>query len=93
MENEGRIAELLAESLIRLDKMVEQQHETNVRLGNVEQKLGLVESRTEKVENQLIKLNLQTVENTRAIFKLADKVDGIADLDKRVSKIEKVVFK
>ena len=93
MENEGRIAELLAESLIRLDKMVEQQHETNVKLGNVEQKLGLVESRTEKVENQLIKLNLQTVENTRAIFKLADKVDGIADLDKRVSKIEKVVFK
>ena len=93
MENEGRIAELLAESLIRLDKMVEQQHETNVRLGNVEQKLGLVESRTEKVENQLIKLNLQTVENTRAIFKIAEKIDTIADLDKRVSKIEKVVFK
>ena len=93
MENEGRIAELLTESLIPLDKMVEQQHETNLRLGNVEQKLGLVESRTEKVENQLIKLNLQTVENTKAIFKLAEKIDTSADLDKRVSKIEKVVFK
>ncbi len=93
MENEGRIIELLAESLIRFDKMVEQQHETNQRLGSVEQKLGSLEIRTEKVENQLIKLNLQTVENTRAIFKLADKIEGIADLENRVSKIEKVVFK
>jgi hypothetical protein len=79
MENENRIAELLAEALIRLDKMIIGQQESNLRL--------------EHVERELNKLNVQTVENTRAIFKLADKVEQIAELDKRVKELEKVVFK
>lgn len=45
------------------------------------------------VKNEVVKLNLQTVENTRAIFKLADRVETIADLENRVSKLEKVVYK
>lgn len=86
MENEGKIAELLAEALKRLDRLIDQHDETNATLQSVEK-------RTEKVENQLIKLNAQTAENTRAIFKIVDKIDQITELDKRVKELEKVVFK
>lgn len=39
------------------------------------------------------KLNLQTAENTRAIIKLADKLEEFADHEKRISKLESAVFK
>lgn len=86
MENEGRIAELLAEALLRLDKLVVSHDKTNDQLDETNNRLA-------KVERELNKLNVQTVENTRAIFKLADKIDNIAELDKRVKKLEKVVYK
>jgi hypothetical protein len=61
MENESRILEILTESLQRQDSMVDELKKTNDRLAGV--------------ERQLEKLNLQTFENTRAIFKLADRVE------------------
>lgn len=45
------------------------------------------------VKSEMIKLNLQTSENTRAVLKLADKIDTIGNLENRVSKLEKAVFK
>lgn len=100
MENEGKIVELLAESLKGQDRIVDQLKETNHRLNEMNQRLDgtnqsldRLETRTEKIEDQLIKLNLQTVENSRAIFKLAEKGDQIADLHNRVSKLEKTVYK
>ena len=79
MENEKRLVEIMADLVIKFDEFIEGQKETNQRLG--------------KVEDGIIKLNLQSAENTRAILKLADKVETIADFESRVSKIEKVVFK
>ncbi len=79
MENEKRLVEIMADLVIKFDEFIEGQKETNQRLG--------------KVEDGITKLNLQTAENTRAILKLADRVETIADLENRVSKIEKVVFK
>jgi hypothetical protein len=79
MENEKRIVELLAESLLKFDEMIDEQKITNKRL--------------EKVESEIIKLNLQTGENSRAIFKLADEVEKIADLHERVNRLEKAVYK
>lgn len=86
MENESKIIELLSDALIRQDQIIEQLKESNQRLVKLELTSG-------HVEEQLIKLNLLSSENSRAIFKLADKIDQIVDLDNRVSKIEKVVFK
>jgi tetrahydromethanopterin S-methyltransferase subunit G len=93
MENESRIVELLAESLFKFDQMIDghkamvaEQKETNKRLDSMDQRLG-------KVESEVIKLNLQTMENTRAIFKLAEEVENIAHLHERVSKLEKAVYK
>ncbi|MEQ9423302.1 MAG: hypothetical protein RJQ09_02705 [Cyclobacteriaceae bacterium] len=79
MKNEERIIELLAE-------MVHNQDITNQRLEKLENKMS-------NVEEGIVKLNLQTSENTRAILKLADEVKGIADINKRVTKLEKAVFK
>jgi hypothetical protein len=121
MENEGKIIELLAESLKRFDKMVDKQNqmvteqqqmvsmqnqmvlkqtlmvaeqqETNRRLGNLEVRADKHDKRFESVEKNLISLNLQTVENTRAIFKLADSVDKFGGFNDRLVKIEKILFK
>ena len=79
MKNEDRIVELLAEMVFKQDQMVEE--------------IKLVKSEVGGVKSEIIKLNLQTAENSRAIMKLADKIDTIADLENRVSKIEKVVVK
>lgn len=79
MENEQRIVELLAETLIKFDQMIVEQRQTNNRL--------------EKLEEGMNKLNLQTSENTRAIFKLANEIENIAHLHERVTKLEKTVYK
>jgi uncharacterized coiled-coil protein SlyX len=100
MKNESRITELLAESLKSQDRIIAQLMESNKKLGSMDMRLGNLEIRadhqdktTDRIEGQLVKLNLQTVENTRAIFTLAEKVDQIADLHNRVTKLEKVVYK
>jgi hypothetical protein len=55
----------------------------------------IVELLTEMVQkqdqmaDQLVKLNLQTAENTRSIFKL----EQIVDHEKRISKLEGIVLK
>lgn len=93
MKNEEKILELLAESLKGQDRIVARLDVMDSRLDNVETKLGNLEKRTDRIEDQMVKLNLRTVENTRAIFKLAEKVEQIADLSNRVTKLEKVVYK
>lgn len=79
MENEQRTVELLAETLIKFDQMIDEQKKTNVRLENLEEGMN--------------KLNLQTTENSTAIFKLANEVENIAHLHERVTKLEKAVYK
>lgn len=107
MKNEEKIVELLAESLKgqdrivaelkgtnqRLDQTVERLDQTVERLDRTVERLDHLEVKVDKIEGQLIKLNIQTVENTRAIFKLAESVESIADLHDRVVKLEKAVYK
>lgn len=57
MENEQRIVELLAGTLLKQDLMIAE--------------LSGVKSEITGVKSEIIKLNLQSTENTRAIFKLA----------------------
>lgn len=107
MKNEDKIVEPLADSLKRLDRVVDAQTETNKRLdltiGRLDdtnarlERLELGFERHEKVinriENELVKLNMQTGQNTRAIYTLAEKVEGVADLHNRMVKLERAVFK
>ena len=77
----------------RLDQTVERLDHTVARLDQTVETLDHLEIKGEKIEGHLVKLNLQTAENTRAIYKLAEKVEEIADLHKRVTKLEKTVYK
>lgn len=76
--------------LDRLDKRVEN---LDKRVENLDKQVENLDKRAEKIEGHLVKLNLQTAENTRAIFQLAEKVEQIADLHNRVTKLEKTVYK
>jgi hypothetical protein len=93
MENEGRIVELLSDSLRRFDQMLGEQRETNKRLNHLEVQSEKQEGKLESIDKNLVTLNLHTGENSRAIFKLADNVQQIADLHNRVAKLEKTVYK
>ena len=86
MENEQRIVELLTETLIKFDSLIEGQ-KTLVEGQKV------TNDRLDRVEREVVKLNLLTSENTRAIIKLAGEVEKIADLHERVTKLEHTVYK
>ncbi len=62
------------------------QTETNLRLARFEK-------RSDRMENELVKLNLQANESTRAIIKLADKLPIIFEHEKRIVKLETTVYK
>jgi GTP-binding protein EngB required for normal cell division len=107
MENEKGILEVLIESLKTQDRIVEAhdrmvkaqdqmakaQERMIVELKETNHRLYVIETKSDKVEEQLVKLNLNTGENSRAILKLADNVEQIADLHNRVTKLEKTVYK
>lgn len=90
MKNEDKIIELLAEMVQKQDQMAQNQAETNRRLESLEKTTN---DRFERVEKAIAKLNVQTKENTRAIVKLADKVEDYAKHEERIQKLERVVFK
>jgi hypothetical protein len=79
MKNEQRIVELLDETLSKFDQMIVEQRQSNNRL--------------EKLEVGMNKRNLQTPENTRAIFKLANEMEKSVHLHERVTKLERTVYK
>jgi uncharacterized protein Yka (UPF0111/DUF47 family) len=93
MKNEEKILELLAESLRKQDQLAVEVKGNSLRLERLEVKVDKLEGRVDNIESQLVKLNLQTAENTRAIFQLAEKVGQLSDLNTRVTKLELAVFK
>ena len=93
MENEDRILEVLSESLKRQDQMLEEMKKTNERLDQTNGRLYKVEIEMTKVQEELVKLNLHTNENTRAIIKLADRLEQVVDHEKRIAKLESIVIK
>lgn len=100
MKNENKIVELLAGMLIRQDGMLDELKNVNIEVTNVKVEVTNVKAEVTNVKAEvssintgMIKLNLQPTENTRAIFKLAEKVEQIAVLHSRVTKIENTVYK
>ncbi len=83
----------LDQTVERLDQTVERLDQTVERLDQTISRLDNLEVRVDRVDGQLVKLNFQTMENTRAIFKLAASVEQIADLHNRVTKLERAVYK
>ena len=93
MKNEGKILELLADMALKQDRMVEEFRNMKEDLRNVKEDLSNVKYEMGKINTEMVKLTLQTSENTRAIFKLSDKVELLVDHEKRISKLENIVLK
>lgn len=79
MKIEDRIVELLAEMVKGQDQLIE--------------KVSGLEKEMFKMSGEIVKLNLNTSENSRAILKLADEIRMVAEHERRISKLESVVFK
>lgn len=90
MKNEDRLIEVMAELLAEVHEMrvdmKTQMHELNGRM----EKLEVQQTRS---SSELVKVNLQLGENTRAILKLADKIEVVPDLIERVIRLEDEVFR
>ena len=86
--------------LIRQDSMVVEiknvkREVTGVKqeVSGVKQEVIGLKQEVSGLKGEMVKMNLQSAENTRAIFKLAQSVDQIADLHNRVTKLERTVYK
>jgi hypothetical protein len=79
LKNESRIVELLAE-------MVQKQDITNAEIKSMGDDI-------KGMKKEIHKLNVGMAENTRAVMKLADKIEEMSDHGKRIKALEKVVFK
>jgi hypothetical protein len=78
MMDDKRVPELLAEILTTQNEMLKTQ---NAMLG-----------RLESVEKQQMKTNVLLGEHTRAIMKLAEKIEQIPEVLNRIAKLEAAVF-
>ncbi|MFZ6010087.1 MAG: hypothetical protein ACOYXT_07025 [Bacteroidota bacterium] len=79
MKNEQRIVELLAEMLHKFDIL-------NGEVKGLKDEMKGVNKRLDKVEKHIVKLNMISAENSRALMKLADH-------GSRNTRLEKAVYK
>jgi len=97
MKNESKIVELLSEMLHKFDVLTETVVNLTGRVDNLTSRVDNLTSRVDnltvtvdlrlgKVESEIVKLNLISSENSRALLKLGDMND-------RVNRLEKAVFK
>ena len=90
MGNESRIVELLSEMVLKFDVLTGRVDNLTSRVDNLTSRVdnlnGTVDQRLGKVENEIMKLNIISAENSRALMKLGDNND-------RLNRLEKAVFK
>ncbi len=93
MNADNRVIELLSEMIIEQKKTNEKLGHVDDRLGNLEVQFVGMDKRLENVEKQQAKTNLAIRELRLSIMKFAEKINQQVILEKRVSKLEKTVFK
>src|SRR5689334_16771118 len=114
MENQSRIEELLAESLMKSDRISDQIEGLNKRVDHLTERVDHLteqvndlrsgvndlksdvndlksdvndlKSDVKDLKGEVVKLNLVSAENSRALMKLADNAE-------RIDRLEKAVFK
>ena len=97
MENKSKIVELLSEMLRKFDVLTGTVVKLTGRVdnltGHVDNLTGRVDNlnatvdlRLGKVENEIVKLNFISAENSRALLKMGD-------YDERIVRLERAVFK
>ena len=97
MENESKIVELLSEMLRKFDVLTETVVKQTGRVdnltshldnltGRVDNLTATVDLRLGKVESEIVKLNVISAENSRALLKMGD-------YNERIIRLERAVFK
>ena len=79
MKTEDKIVELLSLMLHKFDVLNDKVENLNTEMKTVNKRLG-------SVEKEIVKLNLISAQNSRALLKLGDNND-------RIKRLEKAVFK
>jgi septal ring factor EnvC (AmiA/AmiB activator) len=94
MKNEEKIVELLSEMLHKFDVLTEEVSSVKNEVSSVKNEVSSVKNevknlnnRLGKVEEEIVKLNLATSQNSLSLMRLVEYND------ERFSRLEKVVFK
>jgi len=91
MSRQDRLEEIMAEMLEKQDAMIDELKGANRRLERVESRLEKMEKGVDKMGKDMQKLNLQSTQNSRALMKLADLLEG--EVVARISRLEDAVYK
>ncbi|MBC7449275.1 MAG: hypothetical protein H7330_14580 [Hymenobacteraceae bacterium] len=90
MAADDRLIEIMAELLTEVHQM---RLDSNERMDRMDGRLEGLDNRLERLEDQQIKTNLALGELRLSVIRLGDKVEQIADLDKRMRIIENIVLR
>jgi Sec-independent protein translocase protein TatA len=97
MSDEKKLVVVMLDVLAEIHEMRKgmdgMRSEMNSNLTELNQRVGKLEKEQSRTSKELVKVNLQLGENTRAILKLADKVEVVPNLVERVVKLEAEVFR
>lgn len=80
MEKDDKLIELMAEMLIKQDQMSTDFNDVKNNLGELKNDVWDLKNDVSDLKNEMTKLRLQTSENTRAILKLAERMDSLESL-------------
>ncbi len=83
MNNEERLIEVMAEPLAEVHEM---RTDTKSQLTSLNKDF-------QEMKTEMAKMNVQLGENTRAIIKLADKIEIIPNIIERIIKLETTVYR
>ena len=86
MKNEDKIVELLADMLKGQDRLTDE-------VSKIGKGQGRLTVEVTKMKGEIVKLNLNTSENSRATLKLADEIRLVAKHERRIVKLESIVLK
>ena len=89
---QNRLIEIMAELLIEVQGMRQEQVGTNARLDEAIQEQAGTNARLDRLEKRTEQNTAAIGELRVSVIKLADKLDQLIDLSKRVQRLEEKVF-
>ncbi len=93
MSNEKKLVDVMLDVLAEIHEMRKGMDGMRGDISELRGDFAELRVQQEKTNSELVKVNLQLGENTRAILKLADKVEVVPNLVERVVKLEAEVFR
>lgn len=93
MKNEDKIVELLSELVHKIDRVSSDVKNLTKQVTTLDFRVESLEGKTNRFEKELRKNVVMSMENNRAIVKIANRLDKLDDHDKRIKVLEKIISK